>query len=150
MGHGTTKITVVLIMDLLAAFDTVNHSLLLHILERKFGITNTVLKWYKNFLKPRKFKVCINGSYSSEWILAFGLSKGSTPGVYLFSFQSIKSMQKIQNTAARLILEKNARESTTECLTTLHWLLIQQRIDYKICTHIHKCCKGKLYHIFKI
>ena len=53
---------------------------------------------------------------------------------------SIKIMQKVQNTAARLILRKNAMKSTTECLKTLQWLPIQQRIDYKICTLIHKCC----------
>ena len=38
---------------------------------------------------------------------------------------------------------KNAKESTMECLKTLHWSLIQQRIDYKTCTLIHKCYKGK-------
>ena len=42
--------------------------------------------------------------------------------------------------AARLFLRKNATESTTECLKALHWLPIQQRIDYKICTLLHKCC----------
>ena len=52
---------------------------------------------------------------------------------------SIKIMQKVQNTTARLILRKHAMESTPECFTTLHWLPIQQRIDYKICTLIHKC-----------
>ena len=30
-------------------------------------------------------------------------------------------------------------KSTAECLKSLHWLPIQQRIDYKICTLIHKC-----------
>ena len=69
-------ITAVLIMDLLAVFDTVNHDL--------FGITNTVLKWYKNFLKPRKFKICINTSYSSEWIMDFCPSQRITQGAYLF------------------------------------------------------------------
>ena len=52
---------------------------------------------------------------------------------------SIKIMQKIHNTAERLILGQDAMESTTECLKTLHWLPIQQKIDYKICTLIHKC-----------
>ena len=45
---------------------------------------------------------------------------------------------KIQNTTARLILRKNAPESTMKCIKTLHWLPIQQRIDYKICTLIQK------------
>ena len=57
------QITGVLIMDLLAAFDTVNHNLLLNVLHRKFGIINAALKCYNNFLKLRKFRVCINGSY---------------------------------------------------------------------------------------
>ena len=57
------QIIAVLIMELLAAFDTVNHDFLLDVLHGKFGITNTVLKWYKNFLKPKKFRFCINSSY---------------------------------------------------------------------------------------
>ena len=58
------QITAVLIMDLVAAFDTVNHDLLLDVLQGNFSITNTVFKLYKDFLKPGKFKVCLNGSYS--------------------------------------------------------------------------------------
>ena len=49
------QVTAVLIMDLSAAFYTVDHILLLNVLQRKFGITKTVLEWYYNFLKPRKF-----------------------------------------------------------------------------------------------
>ena len=77
--------TAVLIMDLSAAFSTVDHDLLLDVLHRKFGIINTALKWYNNFLKPRKSRICINGSYSSEWIMDFGLPQGSTQCAYLFS-----------------------------------------------------------------
>ena len=79
------QITAVLILDLLSAFDRVNHDFLLDVLQRTFSITSTVLKWYKNFLKLRKFKVCINGSYSPKWIMDFGLPQGSTQGAYLFN-----------------------------------------------------------------
>ena len=71
------QITAVLIMDLLAAFHTVNHDLLLDVLQWIFGITNTVLKWYKNLLKLRKLTICINSSYSSEQTMNFGLHQGS-------------------------------------------------------------------------
>ena len=71
------QIRAVLIMDLLAAFDIDNHDLLLNVLHRKFGITNRALQWY-NFLELRKSRVCINGSYSSEQIMGFGLLQGST------------------------------------------------------------------------
>ena len=39
------QITAMLIMDLLAAFNTVNHDVQLDVLHRKFGKTNTALKW---------------------------------------------------------------------------------------------------------
>ena len=57
---------------------------------------------------------------------------------------SIKIMQKVQNTAASLILGQNAMESITECLKALYRLPIQQGIDYKICSLIHKCHNKKL------
>ena len=84
MGYGMTKITVILIMDLSAAFETVDHNILLDVLQGKFGITNIALKWYKNYLKQRKFKVCINDSYSSDQMMDFGIPQGSTQGAYLF------------------------------------------------------------------
>ena len=72
------------IMVLSDAFDTAVHDLLLDVFKGKFSITNTALKWYKNYLKSRKFKVCINGSYSSEQIMDFGIPQGSTQGANLF------------------------------------------------------------------
>ena len=83
------QITAVLIMALSASFDTVDHNLLLNLLHRKFSITNTALKWYNNFLIPRKFRVCINGSSSSDWVMNFGLPQGSTEGAYLFNFYAL-------------------------------------------------------------
>ena len=53
----------------ISCFDTDDHDLLLDVLQGKFGITNTALEWYKNCLIPRKFEVCINGSYLSEQIM---------------------------------------------------------------------------------
>ena len=50
------QVTAVLIMDPSTAFDTVDHNLLLNVLHRKFGITNTVLKWYNNFLNHENSK----------------------------------------------------------------------------------------------
>ena len=79
------QITMVLIMDLSAAFDTVDHDLLFNVLCRKFGIINTSLKWYNNFLKLGKSTVCINGSYSSEQIMDLCLPQGSTQGAFLFN-----------------------------------------------------------------
>ena len=41
-------------LDLSAAFDTVNHEILIEVLEHQFGITNLALSWFKTYLYPRK------------------------------------------------------------------------------------------------
>ena len=46
------EITAVIILDMSAAFDTIDHDLLLAILQNKYGITDTALQWYKSYLRP--------------------------------------------------------------------------------------------------
>ena len=55
---------------------------------------------------------------------------------------SINKMQLVQNKTARITLGKGKYESTTRCLEKLHWLPIQQRIDFKIISLVHKCLHG--------
>ena len=59
-------ITAVTLLDLSAMFDTVNHDILLEVLYNKFGIDGNALKWYSNYLKPRRFKVNIKKAHSTK------------------------------------------------------------------------------------
>jgi len=45
---------------------------------------------------------------------------------------SIKKLQRVQNNAARIVLEVPRRSHVSPLLRTLHWLPVQQRIDYKV------------------
>ena len=45
---------------------------------------------------------------------------------------SIRSLQRIQNSAARLILKKKKSDHITPLLHSLHWLPVSQRIQYKL------------------
>ena len=65
MGNGESLATAVVILDLSTAFDTVDHNLLLEVLEKQFGVTGDMTKWYNNYLKPRKFRVNINKETST-------------------------------------------------------------------------------------
>ena len=51
---------------------------------------------------------------------------------------SIKVLQSIQNYAARLILHRDLRSHTTLLLFELHWLPVEDRINFKVLLTIHK------------
>ena len=48
----------------------------------------------------------------------------------------------MQNAAAKLVLGMKKHYSATVALTTLHWLSIRARIDFKILTLVHKYLSG--------
>ena len=58
-GMEEQLVTAVVILDLSSAFHTVDHDLLLEVLEKWFGITGSARLWYQNYLNPRKFKVAV-------------------------------------------------------------------------------------------
>ena len=75
---------ILVLLDLSAAFDTVNHDLLLSRLEKRFGITGTVLNWFKSYLCCRTQFVSINQSHSTKRDLLVGVPQGSVLGPLLY------------------------------------------------------------------
>ena len=55
---------------------------------------------------------------------------------------SLDPLQRVQNIAAKIVLGKGRYDSSTRCLAELHWLPIQQRIEFKIITLVHKSLHG--------
>ena len=53
------EVTALTALDLSAVFDTVDHEILMQVLEHQFGITKLALSWFKTYLYPRKFIVNI-------------------------------------------------------------------------------------------
>ena len=49
----------------------------------------------------------------------------------------LEKLQKVQNSAARLVLKAHKRDHVSPLLRTLHWLPIQARIEYKLSTLCH-------------
>ena len=77
--------TVLLLLDLSAAFDTVDQDKLLHMLYQDIGIGGTAYKWFVSFLKGRTQKIMINGAFSESVSLDFGVAQGSVLGPRLFN-----------------------------------------------------------------
>ena len=79
------KATVVMLLDLSAAFDTVDHNKLLQILKEEIGIDGNAFKWFKSFVTGRCQKVKIGESESLEIVIKFGVPQGSVLGPVLFN-----------------------------------------------------------------
>ena len=56
--------------------------------------------------------------------------------------KSLRNLQLVQNSAARLIAKVNRRSHITPILQDLHWLPVEQRIRYKVLTLTYKSLKG--------
>ena len=72
------------LLDLSAAFDTVDHKILLHRLQYKFGIKGKAYEWFRSYLTGRTQSVRIDGTDSSVCPLTCGLPQGSVLGPLLF------------------------------------------------------------------
>ena len=77
--------TVLVSLDLSAAFDTIDHSVLLSRLQSSFGIHGTALSWFHSYLSNRTKFVQIGNSRSSISPCPIGVPQGSVLGPLLFS-----------------------------------------------------------------
>lgn len=82
-NNGQTS--VLLLLDLTAAFHTVEHVILIEHLKHWVGISGTVLDWFDSYLSNRKFCVAIGDFKSSTSHFSYGVPQGSVFGPLLFS-----------------------------------------------------------------
>ena len=72
-------------LDLTAAFDTIDHGTLLKTLQTRAGVTGSALKWFKSYLAGRTQQVRICGVSSEKVNLKTGVPQGSCLGPVLFT-----------------------------------------------------------------
>ena len=73
------NVVLLVLLDLSAAFDTIDHEILLKRLSTRCGIQGTALKWFSSYLKDRTQSVTVNSIHSTKEPLKYGVPQGSGP-----------------------------------------------------------------------
>ena len=90
-------------IDLSEAFDTVDHSILIEVMNKNFGVNGTALKWLESYLRPRWFKVKVGKEYSNPINLEVSVPQGNCGGPDLYlCYASTVQKELPPNTAVNI------------------------------------------------
>ena len=69
MSMDNKEVTLLVLLELSAAFDTIEHSILLNILQQDLGVVGTALNWFDSFLSGRKQRIIVGDKTSDDFSL---------------------------------------------------------------------------------
>ena len=128
--------SMIVLLDLSAAFDTIDIDTLLRRLEHTFGITGSALLWMKTYLEDRTQFVRIGDDRSGSVHCRFGVPQGSVLGPALFSTYvapiagvissfGVHHTQYADDTQLYIELRDNAVTSLDNCFRAVHQWFIE-------------------------
>ena len=79
------EVTTLTLLDLSAAFDTIDHATLTDRLSDWYGISGQAQIWFSSYFQNRLQSVKIKETFSDKVTLSYGAPQGSVPGPVLFT-----------------------------------------------------------------
>jgi len=88
---GSHKVSCLCLLNLSAAFHTIDHDILISCLSPWFSFRCSVLNWFKSYLSSRSFHVKCDNHLSSLYSASCGVPQGSVLGPLLSSYTPLPS-----------------------------------------------------------
>ena len=125
------RVAALVLLDLSAAFDTIDHSILIERLQKSFGILGDALTWVVSYLRRRNQQVVIGDTASAEVVIEYGVPQGSVLGPKLYSLYTKPLADVIRHhqldmhfyaddTQLYVSFENNAPEQQSTAVTRLN------------------------------
>ena len=121
MNMENQKVTLLVLLDLSAAFDTVDHRILLDRLQFDFGISGSALNWIESYLSNRTQRIYIDGVLPTNFNLKF--RQGNCLGLLLFSLHASKFFKIVESH----LPNPHVMQMTRNCISRLDQEMIWRR-----------------------
>ena len=161
-----------MLLDLSAAFDTIDHTMLLDRLNQFYGIKDTALIWFASYLHGRTNAIHIDNKSSSPSLLSYGVPQGSVLQPILFTLYTsplgdiIRSFGSsfhfyADDTQIHMSFDANSESGFADCLSCVqkcvleikHWMsnnMLKLNDDktevlYISSSYFHKQIKSQIF-----
>ena len=101
MAMNHQKVSALVLLDMSAAFDTIDHGILLNRLRSSFGISDSAFSLLSSYLADRSQTVTIDQECSNESPLIRGVPQGSVLGPLLFTLYTTPLSHLLASSSVR-------------------------------------------------
>ena len=141
------RVTAMTLLDHSAAFDTIDHIILLRRLEDWVGVSGKELDWFKSYLTGRSQRIKLGNCLSSRSDLSFGVPRGQFLVLYFLHSIPLHSLAWSRGMLSLII----SMLTIASCVFPFHratllqqlmvyWLPVKYRVHFKICLLTSKAC----------
>ena len=110
----------------------------------KSHVSRTVSTCFAALRQIRSIRHCVPRQALVSLVVSLVLSRVDYGNATLAGLPAyaISRLQSALNAAARLVFSLQKYDSVTLLLQELHWLKVEQRIEYKLAVLVHRCLHG--------